>query len=166
MIYPNCTTACGRRTNTGGVCRECTKFILYCIGRRLVNWDLAPTVEKTWTHILQGNYEIVYSKYPKWLRSYHYTLKHWETLSKEKNNDTWIFLSIISRFHSSNDRHRNWNLSNYLGRRRQMSYVHSKYWEDADFGQEHKRAKRKNQCLCEKCQWAYFLLKTMPERID
>jgi len=33
-----------------------------------------------------------------------------------------------------------------------MSYIHSKYWEDAKFGQEHKRITRKNECLCSKCQ--------------
>ncbi len=33
-----------------------------------------------------------------------------------------------------------------------MSYSHSKYWEDAKFGEEHKRVRRKNQCLCEECQ--------------
>jgi len=33
-----------------------------------------------------------------------------------------------------------------------MSYVHSKYWEDADFGQEQKRIRRKNECICADCQ--------------
>jgi len=33
-----------------------------------------------------------------------------------------------------------------------MSYIHSKYWEDAAFGQEHKRVRRKKQCNCTQCQ--------------
>jgi len=32
-----------------------------------------------------------------------------------------------------------------------MSYSHSKHWEDADFGQEHKRVKRKKPCECAEC---------------
>jgi len=33
-----------------------------------------------------------------------------------------------------------------------MSYIHSKYWEDANFNQEHKRVRRKDQCICADCQ--------------
>ncbi len=37
-----------------------------------------------------------------------------------------------------------------------MSYVHSKYWEDAKFGEEHKRVRRKypdeHQKNCKECQ--------------
>jgi len=36
-----------------------------------------------------------------------------------------------------------------------MSYVHSPHWEDADFYEEHKRVRRKNQCLCADCQYYY-----------
>jgi len=32
-----------------------------------------------------------------------------------------------------------------------MSYIHSKYWEDADFGQEYKRVPRKKECTCQQC---------------
>jgi len=38
----------------------------------------------------------------------------------------------------------------------QPSYAHSKYWEDAKFGEEHKRVRRKNpeehQKNCKECQ--------------
>lgn len=32
-----------------------------------------------------------------------------------------------------------------------MSYAHSKHWEDADFGQEYKRVRRKRPCECAEC---------------
>jgi len=33
-----------------------------------------------------------------------------------------------------------------------MSYIHSKHWEDANFGEEYKRVKRKTPCYCEACK--------------
>jgi len=33
-----------------------------------------------------------------------------------------------------------------------MSYMHCQEWQDAKFGEEHKRVKRKYPCLCNECQ--------------
>ena len=33
-----------------------------------------------------------------------------------------------------------------------MSYIHSKYWEDANFYEESKRVRRKTLCNCEACK--------------